>query len=73
MSKTWLEELTFTRAAGFSSLDYSGGRREWGGQSMMGQDGEGPGGILLGTGVRRYCSVIQSFCQVAKIQAYSSE
>lgn len=39
----------------------------------MGQDGEGLGGISLGTGVRRSCSVLQSFCQVAKIQAYSFE
>lgn len=40
----------------------------------MGQDGEGEQeGFLLGTGVRRACSVLQSFCQVAKVQAYSSE
>lgn len=44
------------------------------GQVRVGQDQKGDQErFLLGTGVRRSCSVLKSFCQVAKVQTYSSE
>lgn len=44
---------------------------EWAetGQMRVGQDGEGPGGMFIRDW--RPCSMLQSFCQVVKVQAYS--